>query len=73
MLAAVKGRVQGNTVLIDEDIRAYDGAEVIVTLLNSPQNEVRKTSVDWDSFVIPSERGQNVEEYMKEMRENDRL
>ena len=73
MLAAVKGRVQGNTVLIDEDIRAYDGAEVIVTLLSSPQNEVRKASVDWDSFVIPSERGQNVEEYMKEMRENDRL
>ena len=32
MLAAVKGRVQGNTVVIDEDIRAYDGTEVIVTL-----------------------------------------
>lgn len=33
MLAAVKGIVQGNTVVIeDEDIRAYDGAEVIVSL-----------------------------------------
>lgn len=31
MLAAAKGRIQGNTVLIDEDIRAYDGTEVIVT------------------------------------------
>lgn len=75
MLVAVKGRVQGNTVLIDEDedIRAYDGTEVIVTLLNYPQKQIRKEPIDWDSFVIPSERGKNVDEYMREMRENDRL
>lgn len=74
MLAAVKGIVQGNTVIIvDDDIREYEGTEVVVTLLNYPQNEVRKESVDWDSFVIPSERGKNVDEYMREMRENDRL
>lgn len=29
---------------------------------------VPKVSVDWDSFVIPSERGQHVDEYMREMR-----
>ena len=52
MLAAVKGRVQGNTVVIDEDIRAYDGTEVIVTLLNYPQKQIRKAPIDWDSFVI---------------------
>ncbi len=73
MLAAVKGRIQGNTVLIDEDIREYDGTEVIVTLLNYPQKKINKAPIDWDSFVIPSERGENVDEYMKEMRENDRL
>ncbi|MBQ4058363.1 MAG: hypothetical protein IJD40_05470 [Lachnospiraceae bacterium] len=73
MLAAVKGRIQGNTVLIDEDVREYDGTEVIVTLLNYPQKKINKAPIDWDSFVIPSERGKNVEEYMKEMRENDRL
>lgn len=74
MLAAVKGVVQGNTVIIeDDDIREYDGAEVVVTLLNYPQNKVRKAPVDWDSFVVPSERGRNVEEYMREMRENDRF
>jgi len=74
MLAAVKGIVQGNKVLIeDEDIRAYDGTEVIVTLLNYPKKKEEKAFVDWDSFVIPSERGQNVDEYMKEMRENDRI
>lgn len=74
MMTAVKGIVQGNIVVIkDEDIRAYDGTEVIVTLLNYPQKNVTEEPVDWDSFVIPSERGQNVDEYMKEMRENDRL
>lgn len=58
MLAEVKGIVQGNTVLIDDDdIREYDGTEVVVTLLDYPQKKVKKAPVDWDGFVIPSERG----------------
>jgi hypothetical protein len=74
MLAAVKGIVQGNTVVIeDDDIREYDGAEVVVTLLNSPSRKGKNAPVDWDSFVVPSERGKNVEEYMGEMRENNRI
>ncbi len=74
MLAAVKGIIQGNTVVIeDDDIRDYDGAEVVVTVLNYPQKKAGKKPVDWDSFAIPSERGKNVDEYMREMRENDRL
>ena len=32
MLAAVKGRIQGNVVIIDDDIQEYDGTDVIVTL-----------------------------------------
>ena len=74
MLAAVKGVVQGNTVIIeDDDIREYDGTEVIVTLLSYPQKKIRKEKVDWNRYVLPSERGKNVDEYMREMRENDRL
>ncbi len=43
MLAAVKGIVQGNTVVIeDEDIRDYNGTEVIVTLLNPHREKQRK-------------------------------
>ena len=68
MLAAVKGIIHGNTVVIEnEDMKEYDGAEVVVTLLDNPKK--KKTPIDWDSFVKPSERGKNVEEYMKEMRE----
>ena len=74
MLAAVKGIIQGNTVIIEnEDMHEYDGAEVVVTVLEYPHGKKEKKSIDWDSFVIPSERGKNVEKYMKEMRENDRL
>ena len=44
MMAAVKGIVQGNTVIIEgEDIREYDGTEVIVTLLNYPQKKSTKS------------------------------
>lgn len=71
MLAAVKGIVQGNIVVVkDDDIREYDGAEVVVTLLNQPPKKAKKAPVDWDSFTVSSERGKNVEEYMREMREN---
>ena len=39
MLAAVKGIVKGNTVVIDdEDIRDYDGAEVKVDLIQQEVN-----------------------------------
>jgi hypothetical protein len=41
--------------------------------LNHPVRTVKKIPVDWDSFVIPSERGKNVDGYMREMRENDIL
>ncbi len=41
MLSAVKGIVQGNTVVIeDDDIREYDGAEVVVSLLDYPQKKI---------------------------------
>lgn len=74
MLAAVKGVIQGNTVVIKEDdIREYDGAEVVVTLLDYPLTKAKKLPVDWDSFTMSSERGKDVDAYMKEMRENDRL
>lgn len=42
-------------------------------LLEISESRTEKEPVDWDGFVVPSERGQNVEEYMKEMRANDRL
>ena len=30
-------------------------------------------TLNFDSFCVPTKRGKNVEEYMEEMRNNDRL
>ncbi len=78
MLAAVTGTIHGNTVIIDdEEIQKYDGAKVIVTLPEYPSqlrsSMKKKAKIDWDSFIVPSERGQHVDEYMKEMRDGDRV
>lgn len=74
LLAAVKGVIQGNKVIIEnEDLGNCDGAEVIVTLLDYPRKQKSKEEIDWDSFKIPSERGKDVDKYMKEMREHDRI
>lgn len=48
-------------------MRGVDG------LLGNNSTTAEKAPVDWDSFVVSSERGENVEEYMREMRDNDRL
>ena len=48
----------------------------MTALRQSAIMELEKIPEDKLSFVIqiiPSERGQHVDEYMKEMRENDRL
>ncbi len=42
MLTAVKGIVKGNTVIIEnDDIHEYDGIEVIVTMLEQPNNRTK--------------------------------
>lgn len=74
MLAAVKGIIKGNTVIIEnEDLHEYDGTEVIVTLLNYPNKKKQKEPVGLEQFVIPTERGQRADEYVRELRDNDRI
>lgn len=75
MLSQVKGVVRGNTVIIENaNLQDYEGMEVIVTMPGYEKGLKRqKPPVDWESFRMPSERGNHVEEYMKEMRENDRM
>ena len=36
----------------------YDGAEVVVILLNYLQKKVKRAPVGWRSFVVPSKRGE---------------
>lgn len=74
MLAAVKGIVQGNTIVVNDDsLQDYQGKDAIVTILDFPYKKNKKNDIDWDSFSVSTERGEDVESYMKEMRSNDRL
>lgn len=44
----------------------------ILSLSSILHKETATETIDWDGFIIPSERGTHVEEYMKEMREDER-
>ena len=43
--------------------------------LNIKYEKTKKSrkELNFDSFCVPTKRGENVEEYMREMRNNDRL
>lgn len=73
-MVAVRGIIQGNTVVVeDENIRDYDGKDVIVTILDYPYRQSQKRELGLEKFVMPTERGKNVDKYIKGLRENDRL
>ncbi|MEY8516966.1 hypothetical protein AALC25_08560 [Lachnospiraceae bacterium 29-84] len=72
-MIALAGTIQGNTVIVENDsITNYDGKEVILTILDRPYRKVRK-NIDWDKYGMETERGKHVEEYMEEVRGNDRI
>jgi len=73
-MLAVKGIIQGNTVVVeDENLEKYNGKDVIVTILDYPYRQRKQEKISLDKFVIATERGENADEYVKELRENDRL
>lgn len=74
-MLAVKGIIQGNTVVIeDEDIKKYDGKDVIVTILDFPYRE-QTQKVDLKKYMGRGEKlfQSDAQEYIREMRDNDRL
>lgn len=73
-MLAVKGIIQGNTVVVeDENLERYNGRDVIVTILDYPYRERKHKKINLDKFVIATERGETADEYVKGLRENDRL
>ncbi len=74
-MLAVKGRIQGNTVVIkDEDIKKYDGKDVIVTILDF-QYERQKKQVDLKKYMDRGEKlfQSDAQEAIRELRDYDRL
>lgn len=71
MLAAVKGVIQGNTIVgNDGNLYDYQRKDAIVTVLDSP---IRKIVLIRIVFSVLTERGSNVDSYIREMRTIDRL
>ena len=83
MLAAVKGYYDGKQIVISEDDRENlnAGDEVIITILDKitsesveTRTEKRRRLIDSDAFVISTGRTvEEIDEYIKEMRDNDRV
>lgn len=83
MLAALKGYYDGNQIVMNEDDRKNlrVGDEVIITILDKitserveTRTEKRRRLIDSDAFVISTGRTvEEIDEYIKEMRDNDRV
>lgn len=74
-MLALKGTVQGNVVIVeDEDIKRYEGKDVIVTILDYPYKH-RKEKIDLGKYMGRGEKmfQSDAQEYIREMRDNDRI
>ncbi len=83
MLAAVKGYYDGNQIIVDENERENFsiGDEVIITILGSSGRQKSETRaqkrerlIDSEAFVISTGRtAKEIDEYIREMRRDDRI
>ncbi len=74
-MIAVKGIIQGNTVVIeDEEIKKYDGKDAIVTILDY-QSKSQAKKIDLKKYMGRGEKlfPSDAQEYIREMRDNDRI
>lgn len=72
-MLSIKGVIQGNKVVLEEDVSKYDGRDAIVTILDYSHRNEEQEKLNLDKFVMPTERGKNVDVYIKELRANDRV
>lgn len=72
-MLALKGTIQGNSIIVEEEnIEKYAGKDVIVTILDYPY---KKKKIDLRKYMGRGEKmfQSDAQEYIKEMRENDRI
>ena len=83
MLTAVKGYYDGNQIIVNEDDRKNlnVGDELIITILDKvgmkkteTRAEKRRRIIDTDAYVVPTGRTvEEIDDYMREMRSDDRF
>ena len=73
MLAAVKGYYNGSHIVINEDISLSTGQEVIVTILDS--QSVPEKKIDLKKYMGRGEKmfHADAQDYIREMRDSDRI
>lgn len=69
-MLAVSGYFDGSTIVLDKEVKMIKGQKLLV-VLETPKSKRKR--IDLDQYVTPTERGQNVDAYMEEMRGNDRI
>lgn len=65
-MLAVNGYYDGSAIVLDKEIEMVKGQRLMVVLETT---RTKRKKVDLDQYVTPTERGENVEAYMEEMRE----
>ena len=58
-------------VLPEQEVERF--VNLYVQFEQSDSESVPSGEIDFSSYRVPTSRGERVEEYMKEMRDNDRL
>lgn len=69
-MLAVNGYYNGSTIGLEKEVKMTKGQRLMVVLETT---KTKPKKIDLDKYVTPTERGQNVEAYMEEMRGNDRI
>ena len=73
----IMGQIKNDALVLNgRNIHDYNGKSVIVTILEKNWDESiaqKRILPDIESLVTTSERGQHAQEYVKELRSDDRL
>ena len=74
MLAAMSGQVMNKSIVVDGDLTDYEGMTLVVTFLNEKKEDSRTNAgIDFSRYGHRTERGQRVDDYIEEMRRDDRI
>lgn len=74
MLASVRGYYDGKCIVLEEKVRLFKGQKLIITVLDD-EKSVLKSVPDLTKYMGrgKSRIGKDAQEYIKEMRNNDRI
>lgn len=75
MLAAVNGYYNGDNIVLEEDVSLKKGQRVIVTILEHNHYMQKKEPIDLEHYIGRGKKmfHSDAQDYVRELRENDRM